>query len=143
MIVANPNTQFLQQLIQNTRNSLTKFQHFKEHGAEVTGVVIASQRIFDRAESEEGFEVVYQYTTLDGHELTGNDRTTIHFPQRDVWEAYARSRQVGAAVRVIYDPRGIYLPLTIFSDENMSIDRVIDTLHAQLHSLLEQLEKLD
>jgi hypothetical protein len=51
----------------------------------------------------------------------------LHFPQRELWEVFAKSRQIGAKVRVIYDSEEIYLPLVRFTDDTNSLDDMIVT----------------
>jgi len=117
----------LRKMLQDSEYALAQYTHLKKCGIEVDGVIIASKDIINTKDADVGFDVIFQYTTCTGQVLTGENQTTLHFPQRELWEVFAKSRQIGAKVRVIYDSEEIYLPLVRFTDDTNSLDDMIVT----------------
>jgi hypothetical protein len=117
----------LLKMLQEVEEVLAQYTHLEKDGLEVEGVITVCQEILNTEEAEVGFKVHYQYTTHAGQILTGENQTTMHFPQSEPWKVFAKSRQVGAKVRVMYDPEGIYPPFVRFSDDEYSLEAAIAT----------------
>lgn len=125
----------MMEVIAYYENLLARLQYLQRHGMEAEGVVLTSQAIYDRAESEDGFAITFQYTTQDGLAHTVEKTSTIHFPSRKIWNAYVNANQVGARIKVIYDPEARVEPLFLFADDPQSLDAIIATNQKELQRI--------